>query len=91
MILYRTIYADCPWSYENKKTGGSGTSGAEAKYSTLSVSELSARRHSQKPDEMYELIEAVAPTPRIELFARTRRPGWDAWGNEVDSDIEMAF
>lgn len=22
--------------------------------------------------------------PRVELFARTRRPGWDAWGNEVE-------
>ena len=26
---------------------------------------------------------------RVELFARRRRPGWDVWGNEVESDIEL--
>ena len=43
------------------------------------------RAHSQKPDEIAERIERlVGDMPRIELFARTRRPGWSAWGNEVD-------
>ena len=28
--------------------------------------------------------------PRIELFAREKSPGWDVWGNEVDSDIELS-
>jgi len=43
------------------------------------------RAHSQKPDEIAERIERlVGDVPRIELFARTRRPGWSAWGNEVD-------
>lgn len=41
------------------------------------------REHSRKPDEFYELIEACSPEPRIELFARHRRAGWDAWGNEI--------
>jgi N6-adenosine-specific RNA methylase IME4 len=42
------------------------------------------REHSRKPDEVYELIERMYPAlPKIELFARTRRPGWDAWGNEA--------
>jgi N6-adenosine-specific RNA methylase IME4 len=22
--------------------------------------------------------------PKLELFARQRRPGWDVWGNETD-------
>ncbi|MFH1129477.1 MAG: DNA methyltransferase, partial [Patescibacteria group bacterium] len=26
---------------------------------------------------------------RIELFARQRTEGWDVWGNEVESDIEL--
>lgn len=44
------------------------------------------RAHSQKPDEIAERIERlVGDVPRIELFARTRRPGWSAWGNEVDT------
>lgn len=40
-------------------------------------------RHSAKPEEMRRMIEIVSPSPRIELFARARHPGWDAWGNEV--------
>lgn len=48
------------------------------------------RGHSQKPEEQYEKIERLYPGMRyIELFARTRRPGWDAWGNEIESDIEL--
>jgi N6-adenosine-specific RNA methylase IME4 len=49
-----------------------------------SVIHAPRREHSQKPDEAYELIERMYPElPRIELFARARRPGWDAWGNEA--------
>ena len=40
-------------------------------------------RHSEKPAEFYELIERVTPGPRIDLFARKRHPGFDAWGDEV--------
>lgn len=39
--------------------------------------------HSRKPDATYERIEAVSPGPRLEMFARRERPGWDVWGNEV--------
>ena len=39
--------------------------------------------HSQKPDELYRLVEAASPGPRLELFARVSRPGYEAWGNEV--------
>jgi len=27
--------------------------------------------------------------PRLELFARQQTPGWDVWGNEVESSITM--
>ena len=48
-----------------------------------SVVEAPRGRHSQKPDSVYELLEDLYPSvPRIELFARERRPGWDSWGNE---------
>jgi N6-adenosine-specific RNA methylase IME4 len=41
-------------------------------------------RHSEKPDEFYRLIESMYPQfRRVELFARTERPGWSAWGNEI--------
>lgn len=39
--------------------------------------------HSRKPDQIHRWAEIVSPGPYLELFARTRRPGWDAWGNEV--------
>ena len=45
------------------------------------------RRHSEKPDEFFGLVEQISPGPYLELFARRRRPGWDAWGNEIDSDL----
>lgn len=42
------------------------------------------RAHSQKPDEVSAAIERLYPeAARLELFARTARPGWDAWGDEV--------
>jgi N6-adenosine-specific RNA methylase IME4 len=51
-----------------------------------SVIHAPRREHSRKPDETYALIERIYPDlPRIELFARHRRPGWDAWGNELPS------
>jgi len=41
------------------------------------------REHSRKPDEMYTHIEKLLEGPYIELFARTKRSGWDSWGNET--------
>ena len=37
---YQIIYADPPWSYRNKNTGGSFKSGADAKYPTMTMDEL---------------------------------------------------
>ena len=51
--------------------------------STLIETESKRRKHSRKPLEAYELIEAASPAPRVELFARTAREGWDAWGHEA--------
>ncbi len=45
--------------------------------------------HSVKPQIVYKTIENNTPEPRLELFARQKREGWDAWGNEVESDIEL--
>jgi N6-adenosine-specific RNA methylase IME4 len=41
------------------------------------------KRHSEKPGESYDLIEAVSASERVELFARRPRDGWTVWGNEV--------
>jgi len=45
-------------------------------------------RHSAKPDEFYRLAEAFGES-RIDLFARKKREGWAAWGNEVESDVVL--
>lgn len=45
-------------------------------------------RHSEKPDECIADIEKIAGSGlKIELFARKRRPGWDAWGNELQPSV----
>lgn len=55
-----------------------------------SVIDTSIREHSKKPDEVRDkIVQLCGDLPRIELFARSRHEGWDAWGNEVESDIEL--
>lgn len=49
------------------------------------------RGHSQKPKEAREkIVELMGDLPRVELFAREKAEGWDAWGNEVESDVEIS-
>lgn len=177
MNKYKVILCDPPWSYRNKKTGGSMKSGAEQKYPTLTVEQIcsipapeiasrnsalflwattpmlpeafqvmkswgftyktaiywrkiislgmgfwfrgqveqcllgikgnikafrlqrsnfiqsKAGKHSQKPLEMYEIIESIPDlVPRIELFAREPRQGWDTFGFDIDGkDISEAL
>lgn len=46
--------------------------------------------HSAKPPEFRDhLVELLGDVPRIELFARQSAEGWDHWGNELDTDIQM--
>jgi N6-adenosine-specific RNA methylase IME4 len=48
------------------------------------------REHSRKPDCVHGRIERLVAGPYLELFARARRVGWDAWGNEVGKFPEAA-
>lgn len=47
--------------------------------------------HSKKPQEARDKIVKLMgfSVPRVELFARQKTPGWDVWGNEVESDIDL--
>lgn len=48
-----------------------------------SVISASRGKHSAKPAEVYELLEVMYPfLPKIELFCRSPRDGWDVWGNQ---------
>ena len=40
-------------------------------------------RHSEKPEEAYALIKKLSPGPRLELFARGPREGFEVWGDEA--------
>lgn len=172
---YQIIYADPPWSFNNKNTGGSMTSGAASQYPVMRLNDIcemdvggiaddnaflfmwwvasqpqealdvvkawgftlknmtdiswvkktitgkdhfgmgyytrsnqeqclvaikgrpkvvshSERQnvravnygHSVKPSEARnKIVDLCGDLPRIELFARQRVPGWDAWGNDV--------
>jgi len=173
---YKCILADPPWTYDNKRTGGSFKSGASQQYNTMTLDEIKnlpisnismndsvcflwattpllpeafevmkawgykyktciywrkimslgmgywfrgqvevclvgvkgkikpfhcqqpnfiqskVRKHSQKPDELYSLIESIPNLdPKIELFARNYRKGWDSWGNEIIDDNQIKF
>ncbi len=46
--------------------------------------------HSAKPEAFLDLVESVSPAPRLEMFARRNRLGWDTWGNEALEHVEVA-
>lgn len=49
-------------------------------------------RHSAKPIEVRKRIELMFPTQKkVELFSREKVEGWDCWGNEVESNIQLAI
>nr|DAW28097.1 MAG TPA: N6 adenosine methyltransferase subunit [Caudoviricetes sp.] len=49
------------------------------------IIESPVQAHSVKPDEARRrIVELLGDIPRIELFARQRTPGWDAWGDELE-------
>lgn len=40
------------------------------------------RQHSRKPEESFARVERYCAGPRLELFSRTPREGWETWGDE---------
>ena len=48
------------------------------------------RKHSEKPDVVADrIVHLCGDVPRLEMFARRPRPGWDVFGNEVENSIEI--
>lgn len=55
-----------------------------------SIIDTPIEEHSKKPNIVKDkIIQLCGDLPRIELFARQKTPGWDVWGNEVESDISL--
>lgn len=65
---------------------GAGQTRPGASLSSLLVTR--SQQHSRKPRESYEDFESVTRSPRLELFARRARKGWDAWGHEAKEPDE---
>ena len=83
-----------PWTMKSSEICLLGTRGAMTKYKksnnveSLIIAERT--RHSRKPDEARNRIfDLFGDIPRLELFCRYPSDGWDTWGNEVKSDIDM--
>jgi len=49
------------------------------------------REHSRKPDETIRRIERLFAPPYLELFARTTRPGWDSYGDQIAQFEPISF
>ncbi len=60
------------------------------KHNVRALIESKREKHSKKPNEVKKrIVELLGDLPRIELFAREKTKGWDAFGNEVKSDIKF--
>ena len=76
------------WTRSNNEICLLGRKGKKAiKRKSFKVSQIvidHRREHSRKPDCVRDrIVELCGDLPRIELFARQKTDGWDAWGNEV--------
>lgn len=89
----KPVYVASPWTGKSTELCLIGTRGAANKYVKSRPRELIISErdiHSKKPEEARKRIEKMFPkSSKIELFARQRFPGWDCFGNEVESDVEI--
>ena len=57
---------------------------------TSSVYRFKRGQHSKKPDQIRNLIGEWFPdASKLEMFCRHPAEGWDVWGNEVQSDVDL--
>ncbi len=58
--------------------------------SQVNVIKTRKQEHSRKPDEQYDIIEHCSWGPRLEMFARGTRPGWQTFGDQSE-DYEIRW
>lgn len=58
--------------------------------SQVNVIKTRKQEHSRKPDEQYDLIEGCSWGPRLEMFARGSRRGWETFGDQSE-DYEIGW
>lgn len=74
------------WTRSNSEICLLATKGKPQRFSKSvhSVVISKIEKHSKKPAVVRDkIVELCGDLPRIELFAREKTEGWDAWGNEV--------
>jgi len=59
--------------------------------SQVNVMRTRKREHSRKPDEQYDIIESCSWGPRLEMFSRGKRRGWEVWGNQADESYKPTW
>jgi N6-adenosine-specific RNA methylase IME4 len=69
--------------------GYKGRNGLDYANPMPSYFEERLKKHSQKPDVFYAEVAKITKEPRVDLFARRRHYGFDAWGNQVETQMEM--
>jgi len=80
------IYRRAEWIiYAYKKKMGINKSG---KFIQTIIREKRGK-HSSKPNSFYKIIKNNTQEPRIDIFARKRHQGFDAWGDEVEEEVQQ--
>jgi N6-adenosine-specific RNA methylase IME4 len=64
--------------------GRRGKFSIEPEYRVPSVFFAPKTTHSTKPTLLHEWIESFVSGPKLELFARSRRSGWAAFGDQIE-------
>lgn len=80
------------WTRANSELCLLATKGSPKRISSSvhQIIDTPIEEHSKKPSEVRKrIVYLLGDIPRIELFARQKTDGWDVWGNEVESDIEL--
>jgi N6-adenosine-specific RNA methylase IME4 len=82
------------WTIKNSEICLLGTKGKMLQYkkdnTVRQKVEALRTKHSRKPDEVRDrIVQLFGDLPRIELFARERFDGWDAWGNQLPEEVDM--
>jgi len=88
------VYNFAPWTLKSSEMCLLGLKGRmgklKKKNNVKGLVEETRTDHSKKPNEVRNrIVELFGDIPRIELFARKKTEGWDVWGNEVESNIEL--
>lgn len=66
-----------------------GTGGRNAQATAGTWFSWPRTKHSRKPDEFFHMVEGLSPGPRLEMFARELRLGWDSAGHGVGTSINF--